>query len=257
MFDRTASTFRCIWKFPMFESVQPNAMANYQNEKLFFAYVIPRPMSDEASIHFSCAKLRNFGVKVEDVYMNHISHKAEWVKMKSTRQPSNSVLLFTASTPTDSFHDECQNEVVFDTRIIGTIDNYYYEIMDCDWMEDIWTAAINKQFTDVEIFVGTVKVMEVHRVVLVARSPVLNASLGMTSGTGKPVVTIDKEFDVDVVKLFLQFLYTGSLVASASHQQLLTLATMYEVETLKIVCQYANRPPKDVEDLTNSLLELV
>jgi hypothetical protein len=52
-------------------------------------------------------------------------------------------------------------------------------------------------------------------------------------------------------------IYTGSLVASAKNQQLLPLATMYEVETLKNVCQYANRPPKDVEDLTNSLLELV
>jgi hypothetical protein len=242
LIDRTASTFRCVWRFPMFESVQPNAMANYQNETLFFAYVISPTMGREASIHFSCANLKNAGVKVEEVYMNQRSHTSEWVKMKSTREPGNTVLLFSAPSPVDLFHHECRNVVAFDARIVGTIDSYYYEIMDDAWMKDIWTAAINKQLTDVEILVGAGKLMEAHRVVLVARSPVLNASLGMTSGTGKHVVTIDEEFDVDVVVLFLKFLYTGALVRLASARdklQLLTLAKTYEVETLKNVCQFA------------------
>jgi hypothetical protein len=217
-------------------------------------------MGREASIHFSCANLKNAGVKVEEVYMNQRSHTSEWVKMKSTREPGNTVLLFSAPSPVDLFHHECRNVVAFDARIVGTIDSYYYEIMDDAWMKDIWTAAINKQLTDVEILVGAGKLMEAHRVVLVARSPVLNASLGMTSGTGKHVVTIDEEFDVDVVVLFLKFLYTGALVRLASARdklQLLTLAKTYEVETLKNVCQFADRPPEDVEDLINSLLEFV
>jgi hypothetical protein len=174
--------------------------------------------------------------------MNQRSHTSEWVKMKSIRQPGNAVLLFSAPSPVDLFHHECRNVVAFDARIVGTIDSYYYEIMDDAWMKDIWTAAINKQLTDVEILVGAGKLMEAHRVVLVARSPVLNASLGMTSGTGKHVVTIDEEFDVDVVVLFLKFLYTGALVRLASARdklQLLTLAKTYEVETLKNVCQFA------------------
>ena len=129
-------------------------------------------------------------------------------------------------------------------------------MMDDDWMTDFWRAAKNQKFTDVEIFVGAVKLMEAHQVILSVRCPVLNAAFN-----GKPIpdkikFTFEAEFDVDIVKLFLQFLYTGSLETSAVHKQLLKLATIFEVETLKNICQLANRAPPDVEALTNSLLEL-
>ena len=66
-------------------------------------------------------------------------------------------------------------------------------------MKYILTAATDEHLTNIEIFVETVKVVKAHRVILVARSRVLNASLGMTSSTRKPVVTIDEELDVDIV----------------------------------------------------------
>ena len=146
--------------------------------------------------------------------------------------------------------------IYFDIKIISTIGNYYYELMDDAWMTDFWTAATNQKFTDVEIFVGTVKVMEAHRVILSARSPVLNASLRKINNTGKSTVTFGAEFDIDIVEIFLKFLYSGSLDSSASHKQLLELATTYKVETLKSMCQLANGAPLDVEDLTSCLLQI-
>jgi hypothetical protein len=133
-------------------------------------------------------------------------------------------------------------------------------MMDDLWLKDLWAAATDQKLTDVDIFVGTFKLMEAHRVILSARSPVLNIVLNKVSNATKSIVYFREEFDVNTVTLFLQFLYTGSLETSASkdtdYKQLLELATMYEVETLKNFCLVASAVPPDVEDLTSSLLEL-
>ena len=146
--------------------------------------------------------------------------------------------------------------VSFDIKMVSTIGNYYYEMMDDAWMKDIWTAATRQNLTDVEIFVGTVKVMEAHRVILSARSPVMSTSLRKTRSTGKSTFTFGTQLDVEMVKNFFKFLYTGLLESSASNKQLLELATQYEVETLKNICQLANGAPLDVEEFTDSLLQL-
>jgi hypothetical protein len=145
--------------------------------------------------------------------------------------------------------------VNFDVKFISTIGNYYYEMMDDKWPTDFWIAATNQKWTDVEIFVGTVKVMEVHRIILCARSPVLNESVSKISSGTKSEVYFQEEFDVEIVKNFLNFLYTGSLKSTDGVHQLSQLATMYQVETLKNVCQLnisASSP--DVEELTNCLI---
>jgi hypothetical protein len=239
----------------------------YHNEDIFFVYFsggteinshqtkkISKPV-----FHLSCSKHRKFGLKFEEVCFISMSHMAwHWDKMESKHCQKNAEILqdFTIQSELD-FHSGAA--VYFDIKVISTIGNYYYEIMDDAWIKDFWIAATNQKFTDVEIFVGTVKLMEAHRVILSARSPVLNEALNKISDTGKSIVTFDAEFDVAVVKNFLQFLYTGSLETSASkstsHKQLLKLATMYEVETLKNMCELANHAP-DVEEITNYLLQL-
>jgi hypothetical protein len=97
--------------------------------------------------------------------------------------------------------------------------------------------------------------MEAHRIILSARSPVLNEFLNKISNTEKSIVTFGVEFDVEVVKNFLNFLYTGSLKSTDSVHQLSKLAAMYQVETLKNVCQLLNRAP-DIEELSNCLIQL-
>ncbi len=238
----------------------------YQNKDIFVAYItgseythIIREYYTKPVIHLSRAKHRSFGLKVEDIYCGIGQDR---FKMESKKLQNNEELLLRFTVRLGNVCCEYRNtyQLNFDIKTVCTIGNYYYEMMDDDWIKSFWTAATNEKLTDVVIFVGAVKVMEAHRVVLSARSPVLNILLKKVSSATKSIVTFGVEFDVDIVKLFLEFLYTGSLEPSASkdtsYKQLLELATMYEVETLKNFCQVANAVPPDVEDLTSTLLEL-
>jgi hypothetical protein len=250
----------------------------YQNENIFIAYLtgkralITRPyhtpslqhrndIISKPVIHLSYAKhrLSNFGLKIEDAHCN-IQGNDQWLKMESKSFQKNIQLLHFNVQSGSNFDCREQHErpVNFDIKVVSTIGNYYYEIMDNAWSTDFWAAATNQKLTDVEIFVGTVKVMEAHRVILCARSPVLKATLlSQITNTKKSIVKFEAEFDVKIVKHFLNFLYTGSLKTSASGQQLSKMATMYEVETLKNVCQQLiNANPPDAEELTNFLLQL-
>jgi hypothetical protein len=264
------STFRCALSFKGSENGKSKCLMRYQNENIFFVnFALEKETNptDKTTagtravrtsvINFSCSKHRKFGLKIEDVYCkNTTSH---WYKMESKRQ-KNAELLLHLSAQLELDGRFRMLYFFFDIKTVSTIGNYYYEMMDEDWMKDFWTAATNNKFTDVEIFAGTVKLMEAHRVILSARSPVLNAALCTIRVTGKSVLTFDAEFDVDNVKFFLYFLYTGSLQTCATsespnYKQLLKLATKYEVETLKNICQLADHVP-DVEELTNCLLLL-
>jgi hypothetical protein len=243
----------------------------YLNENFLIAYFIEEIQSldsqmnqDDNSkpvIHFTCDKHRSFGLQVEDVYcgMQEPREYMEWLKMEPKHFQKNAELLhftvqallaFSQGKPIPN-----QFRVYFDIKTVSTIGNYYYEMMDDKWTTDLWLAATNQKLTDVEIFVGTVKVMEANRIILSARSPVLNEFLNKISNTKKSIVTFGVEFDVEVVKNFLNFLYTGSLKTSAKVKQMSKLATIYQVETLKNVCQLINRVP-DIEELSDCLIQL-
>ncbi len=265
------STFQCALAFKGSEKGKSKCMMRYQNEDIFSAYFTGEKVTNPTDkttaiskpvIHFSCSKHRKFGLKIEDVYCQNTNmwSSCSWFKMESKHLQKNAELLqyYTAQSEFDVKFNI--TAVSFDIKIASSIGNYHYDMMDDAWMNSFWTAATNKKLTDVEIFVGTVKLMEAHRVILSARSPVMNAALNKISDTGKAVFTFDAEFDVDVVKFFLNFLYTGSLKTfatseSPNYKQLLKLATKYEMETLKNLCQLANHVP-DVEELTNCLLLL-
>jgi hypothetical protein len=240
----------------------------YQNEDIFFAYLNAKTEKETLSksfyiskpeIHLTCAKHRDVGLKVEDVYFGLQDALIDfiWLKLEPKNCQKNAELVhFAARSDWSIYLDSCE-PVYFDIKVVSTIGNYYYEMMDDGWLTDFWVAATNQKLTDVDIFVRTVKVMEAHRIILCARSPVLKESLNKTRYTaGKPIVTFEPEFDVDTVKTFLNFLYTGSLKTSARSKQLHKLAKVYEVETLKNVCQLINANSSDVEELTNCLIQL-
>jgi speckle-type POZ protein len=239
----------------------------YHNENICIAYFTGkvgyvcggRGFISKPVINLSCAKHHRFGLQVEDVYCILRSYGInEWSKMeaKNCQKIAELPLHFAAQTPIRINFGDFQL-VNFDVKFISTIGNYYYcEMMDDGWLTDFWVAATNEKLTDVEIFIGTVKVMEAHRVILCARSPVLNESLRKISNTaGKPIVTFGSEFDVEIIKNFLRFIYTGSLKTTEGAKQLSKLATIYQVETLKNVCQLnVSDSSPDVEELTNNCL---
>ncbi|EFX82555.1 hypothetical protein DAPPUDRAFT_316298 [Daphnia pulex] len=246
----------------------PTCLLKYQNCNICIAYLTGESVWDNQChgffvenpvIHLSCIKHRSFGFKVEDVYCYIFDEDEEnvWLKMETKYFQKNLDLLHLTATSTSCLSDKRSVTVGFDIKTVSTIGNYYWEMMDKHWLKDFWAAATNRMLTDVEIFIGTVKMMEVHRIILSARSPVLNASLNKISNTaGKPIVTFGAEFDADIVKHFLRFIYTGSFKTTDNVQQLGKLATMYQVETLKNVCEVLSAEPPDAEKLTDSLLQL-
>jgi hypothetical protein len=231
----------------------------YQDEELFFAYItaghFDKDRITKPVIHVTCAKHKRFGLKVEDVYCS-LQEPNQWYKMEPKKSNENAEILqhFTVQFETLDFNYQRDICITFDIKTISTIGNYHYELMDQNWCKDLWNAAKKKNLTDVEIFTGTVKVMEAHRVILSARSPVLNSSL--ISNTEKSIVTFGAEFDFYTVKYFLKFLYTGCLNFCPKVKQMSQLAAMYEVETLKNICQLLSAKPPDAEQVTNYLLDL-
>lgn len=176
--------------------------------------------------------------------------------MKPRSQPEAETLLFTAKSDFDlelNTTDEC----AFEIQLVSTIDNYRYEMVDTDWTEQLWNAAFTRKLTDVEVYLGANKVMEAHRVVLFARSPVMDAMLTKINNTGRSTIcmTSNSITHREIVQHFLQFLYTGSLNISACNEELLELVELYEVETLKKICQLANRIP-EADAFTPSLIDL-
>ncbi len=234
----------------------------YQKEDMFFAHFTGHCNSSKCSIskpviHVTCAKHRRFGLKVEDIYCGTKEQKpSQWFKMEAKMLENSAELLQRFTVKLEFDIDYRSNHSNFDIKTVSTIGNYYYEMMDDGWLVDLWAAATNKKLTDVKIYVGSVEVMEVHRVILCARSPVMNESFSKIKITEKYRVTFEAEFDVEVVRHFLNFLYTGSLKSTDGVHQLSKLAAIYQVDTLKNVCQLLNASPPDAEEITNYLLEL-
>jgi hypothetical protein len=272
-FDRTTFTFCCSWTLDKAEEEETTCVMQYQNKDIVIAYITGKISSEkswdenskkrckrqtieEPVVHLSFAKHGHFGFKVEDIYCE-LGEDNEWMKMESKYCQNNAELLHITVKSPSSFYADCDLTANFDIKTVCTIGNYYYELMDDKWTTDLWLAATNQKLTDVEIFVGTVKVMEAHRVILSSRSPVLNESLNKINKTAeKSIVTFGAEFDVDTVKTFLNFLYNGFLNTIDGGHQLGKLATMYQVETLKNVCQLLNFSPPDAENLTDYIIQL-
>lgn len=249
--DHSVSVFLCRWETVLnLTAMTPNVIIEYQNEKLFAPHLTGKILCsqhiDHPWIHLICVNHRNFGLKVAGVFCS-MDYCRTWIKMKPRRADDVELFLFVAQA-NETFYS-CN--VHFRIEMTSTIENYHYEMMDTSWTTQLWQAALDQQLTDVEIFVGATK-MEAHRVVLSARSPVLSVLLDNVSHV-KSSIAIEKNMDVDVVKHFLKFLYTGCLEMSATNKQLLELAELYEVKTLVKICQLANCISPDVTSKLEAL----
>ena len=253
-FDPSTSNLLYNWEWddlPDFSAI-PLKYFPYRNERLFSAHVTGKcvrlvgSMSLETPIlRLTLARLRKTGCKVEDVYfcLNNGQRDPQvprWIKM--TRAS------FGFSAPLETLYSNHRYSISFCLKIASAVDNYHYEMMDATWATQLWSAAINRQLTDVEILVGSNK-LEAHRVVLSSRSAILEALLSGNTQT----ITIEADVDFPVVEQFLKFLYTGKLDFPAENEQLLVLADIYEVITLKKLCQLACRAPPSVAEVTSSL----
>lgn len=126
----------------------------------------------------------------------------------------------------------------FYVKMVSTVPNYGYTIADALCRDQLWTAAVEKHFTDVDFLVGN-ESLGAHRFLLSASSPVFAAMF--KSGMGEAQTGIVRISDVDPVtfKHFLEFLYTGRVAATAKREELFVVADKYQVETLAHLCKHA------------------
>ena len=122
-------------------------------------------------------------------------------------------------------------------------------------MEDLWTAAVCKQFTDIEFLVGD-QVFPAHKAIVAARSPVFDTMLTTDMLESKTNKVKIEDIEPAIFQVFLKFLYTGRLGRIADNHQLLLVADKYNVETLKNLCQISMSVLTN-EELLNLMSELL
>ena len=240
------------------EACAMNALEEYQNEKKFFAQFLGSMdygrspyVLRTSSIRLFFVKPHNSGFKIAKISTgipNRYGSYDNMIRMKPN-QEEKEVSIFTAKMSTN-ISPTTSSLIKFRVKIVSTI--YCFDMADTTWTTELLSE---KQFTDVDILVGEKK-FEAHRVVLSARSSVFKTLLSKISNTGRPTLAIGEDVDFSVAEQFLKYLYTGTLSISANNKKLLALAEMYQVETLKKMCQLAVHV-SDAEDITTSFLELI
>ena len=131
-----------------------------------------------------------------------------------------------------------QETITFGVYITECLEQYRYQLSDVLFAEQLWTAALNKQWTDVEFAVKN-HVFAAHRAILAARSPVLFSSF--KPGIADSRIKIDHTSPM-AFEIFLQFLYTGIFRGNTNkgiNEEVLHLADKYQLTTLKSLCQLA------------------
>ena len=118
-------------------------------------------------------------------------------------------------------------------RLTSTIDSFQFQFRDSLFPNQLWSSAVDKKLTDLELKVGD-RIFHVHRSLLAIRCPALLADT--------PSGRVEKVDDPAVFEEFLHFLYTGKLKSTAvPRPELFQAAELYNVKTLKLIGQAQRR----------------
>jgi hypothetical protein len=208
---------------------------------------------ENPTLRFLCINSQNLGFEVSQVFYSIQRHENDyptsWVPMQF-RSVENFICSFSARLKT-TVNPIKIFSISFFVPIINSINNYHCEMVDTTWERQLWSAAIHRQLTDVEIWIGREK-FEVHRVILSARSLIFDYQIQCQircNGEKRKTVFVLPESYAKIAKPFFEFLYTGFLTVSPD-ENLLSLAQMFDVETLISICELASaRPLPDTDTL--------
>jgi len=128
--------------------------------------------------------------------------------------------------------------IYFTVKLRSTIPNFINKLVDSNWSEQLWAAAINSKLTDVKFIVGGTT-FSAHRSLLSARSPVFAAMFASGMKEAETGQVRIEDIDPVTFKYFLKFLYTGMIEPSSIDKDLFKVADKYQVETLMELCRPA------------------
>ncbi|KAF8692009.1 hypothetical protein HU200_039956 [Digitaria exilis] len=138
---------------------------------------------------------------------------------------------------------ECNIVVAMKPQLSDVSVNYEIDVPACDIPEHFAELLDQKVGADVTFNVRG-EIVEAHKVILAARSPVFKAQFFGQMGE-KRVVTIE-DMDPDIFKALLRFVYTGSMHGMGDDLDgddykdmiwhLLAAADKYAIDRLKLMC---------------------
>jgi len=125
----------------------------------------------------------------------------------------------------------------FTVYLTGIGDNYRVQQMDSLLSQQLWISTENQENRAYfKLIANDGKSFPVHKWILAARSPVFAALFSSNEEIESIHLAVD--CNVDEIKQFVHFMYTGELEGLASHT-LMQLAVKYEIKTLREICEAA------------------
>jgi len=169
--------------------------------------------------------------KIEEVFVSRDwNNENDWNSpTRMTQTPTNHEAILQTFTYTNVYSTSFNFK--FHVKMVSTVPNYGYTIADVLCRDQLWTAAVEKHFTDVDFLVGN-ESLGAHRFLLSASSPVFAAMFKSGMEEWEEAQTgVVRISDVDPVtfKNFLEFIYTGREAATAKKEELLVVADKYQV----------------------------
>lgn len=211
-------------------------MAEFLGLKAFrFALKRVGGQESKTMIYFICTSLYKTGFKIAKVSIK-IKGKPELDgHMKAERNDElDHLQLFIKQVDCEWQNQEV---ITFGIHVVETLENYRYQLSDILFPEQLWTAAQNKLWTDIEFSVKN-HIYSAHRAILAARSPTLFVSQSLIVGSRIKI----EHTDPIAFEMFLRFLYTGIFQVTNQrgiNEEVLQLAERYQLSTLKSLCQLA------------------
>lgn len=189
------------------------------------------------SLHKVGLKISKVSVQIKSKTVNNTDTEPVIVRsLKAIHQREDTLQLFSKEISIQLPVDR-ETSITFEVVLVDIIAHYLHKLTDSLFAEQLWKAAQNKQWTDIE-FVISSHLFTAHRAILAARSPVFAAQLI------EDYVRVKVECTNPVVfESFLYFIYTGVFQPknSATNEDLLKLAERYQIKTLESLCRFANQ----------------
>ena len=152
-------------------------------------------------------------------------------------------------------HSQQPVRLTFYVQVGSFTKDFNHQFFDSLMTDQLWAAARDRLFTDVEFLVAG-EVIAAHRAIVTARCPVLGARIdAINLEKDVPLRRVNiPDVTASVFGQLLYFLYTGTLKTPAKdNAQLWTAADQFQVETLVRICRNESREAETSADKSQNL----
>ena len=191
-------------------------------------------LGNDHSMSFFCWNPNAIGLNVLRVDYTR-NRGVDWRQMKKhSCEPPKPTYGFPYFSAEDDSPANCR--IGFRVSFKETTEKYKFRLIDHLRGSQLWAAATDRQFTDVE-FVVAGKSFHAHQAIVAARCPLFEWVLPEKVTQYGTYEIVD--CDPSAFEQLLFFAYTGSLQAPADSEHLLLAAKTYGVVALQEICELA------------------